>query len=148
MPSSSTAARLFRPDVSRLPVNLSQRTCTTVDCRLLLLPKNSCTWTEPRQQRCRTSIHLIVYHFSALKCTEKYKIQQCILLLMIRTKSEAPFFCCLPWSRMNRKWCRSNKESLTISSRHCIVPRDASTISSDRLSTRVWAFVLIKDETL
>lgn len=39
-----------------------------------------------------TSIHLIVYHFSALKCTQKYKIQQWILLLMIRTKSEAPFF--------------------------------------------------------
>lgn len=40
----------------------------------------------------------------------------------------------------------SSKELLTISSRHWIVPRDASTISSDRLSTRVWAFVLIKDE--
>lgn len=44
MPSSNTAARLCKPDVSRLPVNLSHKTCTTVDWRLLALPKNSCTW--------------------------------------------------------------------------------------------------------
>lgn len=69
MPSSSTAARLFRPDVSRLPVNLSHRTCTTVDCRLLLHPKNSCTWTTARQKSCTSATHLIPSHFTTLKCT-------------------------------------------------------------------------------
>lgn len=45
--------------------------------------------------------------------------------------------------------CWLNKNNLlTISSRHWIVPKDASTISSDRLSTRVWAFVLTNDGTL
>lgn len=46
-----------------------------------------------------------------------------------------------------KRFILSGTNVLTISSRHWIVPKDASTISSDRLSTRVWAFVLISDET-
>lgn len=57
MPSSNTAARLFRPEVSRLPVNLSHKTCTTVDWRALLLPKNSCTWRN-HQKSCLRFIFL------------------------------------------------------------------------------------------
>ena len=49
IPRSSTAARLCRLEVSRLPVNLSHRTCTTVDCRLLPPPKNSWTWNDMRE---------------------------------------------------------------------------------------------------
>lgn len=53
IPSSNTAARLCKPEVSRLPVNLSHKTCTTVDWRLLLLPKNSCTWRNHQQHVCK-----------------------------------------------------------------------------------------------
>lgn len=69
-------------------------------------------------------------------------MQQWILLLVIGTIVVPHFF----FSIKNQQTMMQKKESLTISSRHCIVPRDASTISSDRLSTRVWALLLIKDE--
>lgn len=62
MPSSNTAARLCKPVVSRFPVNLSHKTCTTVCCRLLPLLKNSCTYKYKfvwlQLQRCLISLIL------------------------------------------------------------------------------------------
>lgn len=56
-PSSNTAARRCKAAVSRLPVNLSHNTCTTVDWRWLPLPKNSCTWRHHQTQV--TNLHKI-----------------------------------------------------------------------------------------
>lgn len=56
MPSNSTAALLWSALVSRLPENLSHKTCTTEVCRALSLLKNSWTCTK-RKTNVKRRIH-------------------------------------------------------------------------------------------
>lgn len=136
MPSSNTAARLYKPEVSRLPVNLSHKTWTTVDWRLLPLLKNSCTCRDMIEWLQQAACFNTIVLFKILRHRNSFSINSSTVTIIQCLRK------CFIVEHHTQKNIWVIIEPLTISSRHWIVPRDASTISSERLSTRVWAFIL------
>jgi len=76
MPSRMTAARLWSGEVSRLPVKRSHSTWTTVDWRLLLPPKNSCTCSVRHEGPVKGGWVVLVMHQSAIVKHEDWTIKE------------------------------------------------------------------------